>query len=84
MIGKFFLTTPIISIEEMNDIMKIVTFLEEAGWLIKGVSEIVQNKTIKENDLFFSMLLGASGASSLQNLLTGSDQPLLTYLGEQW
>ena len=37
-------TTSITSNEEMNDILKIVKSLEESGLLIKGVSEIIQNK----------------------------------------
>ena len=31
----------------MNDIIKIVKSLEESGWLIKGVNEIIKNE-IKE------------------------------------
>ena len=34
----------IISNEEMNDIMKIVKFLEEFGLLINAVSETIQNE----------------------------------------
>ena len=37
MFGSGF-TTLIISIEEMNDVMKIVKSLEESGLLIKGVT----------------------------------------------
>ena len=36
-------TTVIISIEEMNGIMKIIKSLKESGLLIKGVSEIIKN-----------------------------------------
>ena len=65
------MTTLIISNEEMNDIMKIVKFLEEAGLLIKGVSRTVENGSKKQKDGFLGMLLGILGASLLRNLLTG-------------
>ena len=58
------MTTLIISNEEMNDIMKMVKFLENAGLLIKSVSKIIENE-------FFGLLLGTLGASLLGNLLTG-------------
>ena len=38
------MTSLIISNEEMNDIMKIVTSLEESGLLIKSVSETIKNE----------------------------------------
>ena len=41
---RFGFPTPIISNEEMNDIMKIVKSLEESGLSIKGVSEQLKMK----------------------------------------
>ena len=38
------MTMFIISIEEMNDIMKIVNSLEDTGLLIKGVCETIKMK----------------------------------------
>ena len=38
------MTTFIISNEEMNDIMKIFTSLEDAGLLIKDVSVAIKNE----------------------------------------
>ena len=38
------MTSLIISNEEMNDIIKIVTSLEESGLLIKSVSETIKNE----------------------------------------
>ena len=38
-------TILIISNKEMNDIMKIVSLLEECGLLTKGVSETIKNET---------------------------------------
>ena len=64
-------TTLIISNEEMNDIMKIVKFLEESGLSIKGVSETIKNEAKGQKDGFLGMLLGTLGASLLGNLLTG-------------
>ena len=63
--------TLIISSEEMNVIMKIVTSLEESGLLMKGVSEVIQNEAKEQKGGLSSMLLGALGASSLGNLLIG-------------
>ena len=37
-------TTLIISNEEMNDIMKIVKYLEESGLLIKGIAQTIKNE----------------------------------------
>ena len=37
-------TTLIISNEEINDIMRIVKFLEESGLLTKGISETITNE----------------------------------------
>ena len=41
-------TTSIISIEEMNDIMKLVNSLEESGLLIKRVSKTIKNEAKKK------------------------------------
>ena len=57
----------------MNDIMKIVTTLEESGLLIKGVIETIKNKAKEQKGGFFSMLLGTLGASLLGHLIIGKD-----------
>ena len=67
------MTTLIISNEEMNDIMKIVKFLEESGILIKGVSETIKNEPKGQKERFLSILLGTLGVSLLGNPLTGKD-----------
>ena len=41
------MTTLIISVEEMDDIMEIVKSLKESGLLTKGVSETIKNE-VKE------------------------------------
>ena len=45
--------TLIISNEETNDVMKIITSLEESGLLVKGVSEPMKNKAKEKKDYFF-------------------------------
>ena len=64
-------TTLIISNKEMNDIMKIVKFLEESSLLIKDVSKTIKNEAKEQKGRFLSMLLGTLGASLLGNLLVG-------------
>ena len=49
-------TTFIISIEEMNDIMKIVKSLEEPGLLIKNVSETIENEAKEQKGGFLGIL----------------------------
>ena len=53
-----------------SDIMKIIKSLEDAGLLIKGVCEAIENETKEQKGGFLSMLLGTLGASLLGNLLT--------------
>ena len=64
-------TTLIISNNEVEDIIKIVKFLEDSGLLLKGVTETIQNEVKEQKGGFLSMLLGTLGASLLGNLLTG-------------
>ena len=64
-------TTLVISIEEMNYIMKIVQALEDSNILLKGVTKTIKNETKEQKGGFLSMLLGTLGASLLGNLLTG-------------
>ena len=64
-------TTLIISIKEMNDIMKIVQVLEDSNILLKGVTKTIKNekKKRKRTKGFLNMLLGTLGASLLGNML---------------
>ena len=64
-------TTLIISNNDLNDLIKIVTALEEHDILLKGTSKTIKNNTKKQEGGFLSMLLGTLGASLLGNLLTG-------------
>ena len=61
-------TTLIISIKEMNDIMKIVQVLEDSNILLKGVTKTIKNEK-KRTKGFLNMLLGTLGASLLGNML---------------
>ena len=51
--------------------MKISKSLKDAGLLIKGVSEAIENQAKEQKGEFLGMLLGTLGASLLGNLLTG-------------
>ena len=59
-------TTLIVSSEEMNGIMKIGTFLEDSGLVIKGFSKTIQNEVKEQKGGCLSMLLGTLGASLLE------------------
>ena len=69
-LGPANMTTLIISNDEIEDIIKIVSSLEDSGLLLKRVIETVQNGLKEQNEGFISMLLGTLGASLLGNLLT--------------
>ena len=64
-------TMLIISNKDMNDIMKIIKFLEESGLLIKGVSETTKNEAKQKTKSTIFKLLRIFRASLLGNLLTG-------------
>ena len=51
-------TALLISIEEMNDIMKTVQALEDSNILLKGVTKIIKNETKEQKEGFLSILLG--------------------------
>ena len=62
-IGSGHNTILIISNDKIQDIIKIVKYLEDSSLLLKGVTEAVQNEV--------NMLLGTLDASLLGNILTG-------------
>ena len=55
----------------MNDIKKIVKWLEESGLLLKCVRETTKNEAKEQKGGFLSMLLGMLDTSLLGNLITG-------------
>ena len=63
-------TTLIISIDEMDDILKIVKSLEDSGLLLKSVTETIQHEAKERRGGFLSMLLGTLGASLLSDVLS--------------
>ena len=63
-------TTIITSNDEMDDILKIVKYLEDSGVLLKGVSETVQHEAKEQRGGFLGMLLGTLGASLLGDILS--------------
>ena len=63
----------IISNNEMEDIIKIVKYLEDSAWLLKGVTETVQNEVKEQKGGFNSVLICTLSASLLGNLLTGKE-----------
>lgn len=63
------MTTLIISINEIEGIMKIVKFLKKLGLLTKDVSKSIENEATEQKQRFLGLLLGTSGASLLGNLL---------------
>ena len=65
------MTTLIISNYEIEDIIKIVKYLEDSGLLLKGVTETVKNEKKEQKGRFLSMLLGTLDASLLGNILAG-------------
>ena len=56
-------TTLIISNKDMEDLIKIVKSLEDSGILLKGITELVQNKVKEQKGGFLGMLFGTLGAS---------------------
>ena len=67
-------TKLIISIEEMNDITKIVKSLEDSGLLINGVSKTTKNEEKEQKRGFIEIFLRTLGASLQGNLLTGKSK----------
>ena len=70
-LGSSHNTTLIISNDEMEDILKIVKFLEDSGVLLKGFSETIKNKAKKQKRGFLGILLGTLVESLLGNMLAG-------------
>ena len=64
-------TALIIPNEEMEDVIKIVTSIEESGLLIKVISETIKNETKEQKGEFLGMLLGSLGTSLLGSALKG-------------
>ena len=55
----------------MEDFIKIVKFLEDSGFLLKGVSEAIQNEAKEQKGGYLSLLLHTLGTTVLGNILVG-------------
>ena len=62
-----------VSDKEKDDIMKIVKFLEYAGFLIKGFGKTIKSKAKEQKDGNLSMILGTLAASLFGNMLRTGD-----------
>ena len=49
----------------MDNVTKIIKYLEECGLLVEGVSETIENKAKEPKDRFLTMLIGIFGACLL-------------------
>ena len=65
------IATLITSNDEMEDIIKMVKFLEDSSLLWKGISQTVQNEATEQKGGFLSMLLGTLDTSLLGNIIEG-------------
>ena len=63
-------TILITSNDEMDDILKIVKYLEDSGVLLKGVTETIQHEAKEQRGRLLSMLLGTLGAFLLGDVLS--------------
>ena len=63
-------TAPIISNEEMDEILKIIKSHKELGLLMKGICETIENEAEEQKGRFLGMLLGTSDDSLLGNILS--------------
>ena len=64
-------TMLIIPNKEMEDILKIVKYLEYSSLLIKSVIQTIKNRTKEQREGFLGMLLDTLGASLLGSILSG-------------
>ena len=63
------IATLITSNDEIEDIIKMVKFLDDSSLLWKGISQTVQNEAKEQKGGFLSMLLGTLDTSLLGNIL---------------
>ena len=79
-------TALIISNDKMDAIMQIVKSLEDAGLLIKSVTESIKNEAKEQRGGFCNMLLDTLGASLLAKILAGEGfiQPGERVIATSW
>ena len=64
-------TTLVISIEEMDDIMKIVQALEDSNTFLKGFTKTIKNETKEQKGRFLGTPVGTIGPILSGNVLSG-------------
>ena len=65
------MATLVFSIEDLNDIIKIVKSLEESGLLLNWLNETVENELKEQKGWFLSVLPARLGPSLFGNMLAG-------------
>ena len=65
--------TLIFSSEELDNIIKIIKSLEDAGLLVKSASKTDKNKVKQQKEVFHGILGATLGASLLENMLSGKE-----------
>ena len=55
----------------MEDILKIIKYLEDSGLLLEQVSKTIKNEAKEQKSGFLSMLLCTLGSSLLGNMSAG-------------
>ena len=63
------MATLVFSIEDLNDIIKIVKSLEESGLLLNWLNETVENELKEQKGWFLSVLPATLGPSLFGNML---------------
>ena len=63
-------TTLIISNEEIQDIIKIIKYLEKSGLLMRGIHETIKDEIKEQKSASLSILLGTLAVSILENALS--------------
>ena len=64
-------TMVVFSNEKIDDIIKIVNFLEDTGFLINVVNKTVENKVKEQKGEFLGILAATFGVSLFVNMLVG-------------
>ena len=63
----------------MEDILKIVKYLEYSSLLIKSVIQTIKNRTKEQREGFLGMLLDTLGASLLGSILSGKRCDIMSF-----
>ena len=64
-------TTLIISNDDLNDLLKVIKFLENSGILLDGINETVKDEVKEQKGGFLSTLLSVVGSALISIMLSG-------------